>query len=50
MFGRIRCVEGYGENSRVWKKKTRILMLGRVRPEFQYLKGEGQNKVEFRKF
>ena len=43
MFGKIRqelkCLEGQCQKSNVWKDKTRNLMLGRIRLEFQYLKG-----------
>ena len=35
--------EGHGENSNVWKNKTRIRKFGRIRSEFQCLEGKGQN-------
>ena len=42
MFGSIRselqCLEGYGQNSNVWKNRAKIPMFGRPRPEIQCLK------------
>ena len=42
MFEKIRpesqCSEGYGKNSSVWKDKVRIIMFGKIGPEFQRLK------------
>ena len=37
------CLEGQGQNSNVWKIKTRIPMFGRIRSEFECLEGEGKN-------
>ena len=38
MFGRItrefQCFEGEGQNYKVWKEWTRVLMFGRIGPEF----------------
>ena len=43
MFGKIRteyqCFERQGQNSDVWKDKTRIVMFGKIRPKFQCLEG-----------
>ena len=40
MFGRIRsefeCLKGEGQNSNDLKDKIRILILGEIRPEFQW--------------
>ena len=43
MLGRIRselkCLEGKGQNSNVWKDKVRIPMSGQIRTEFQCVDG-----------
>ena len=42
MFERIRpdcqCLVGYSKNSNVWKDTVRIIMFGKIGPEFQRLK------------
>ena len=40
---KLLCLEGYGQNSNVWKIKTKMSMFGRIRSEFECLEGEGKN-------
>ena len=37
------CLEGKGQNSNVWKFKTRIPVFGRIRSAFECLEEEGKN-------